>query len=95
MRSRRQRLARLLGRQDHYRRIFCNDKGELSESALAVLADLAREANFGVSHVNATDAELRSNNAMRHMVLHIFARIGLGSDELLSAQRRMMENTHD
>lgn len=90
-----QRIARLLGRQDHYRRVFCNDKGELSESGLAVLVDLAGEANFGASDLTATDADLRTNNAMRHMVLHIFARLALGAKDLLNTQRKIKDMSND
>jgi hypothetical protein len=89
------RATRALGREDHYRRVFCDDKGQLSESGLAVLVDLAREANFGASDLRASDADLRTNNAMRHMVLHIFSRLALGSQDLLNTQRRMKDMSND
>lgn len=90
-----ERVARALGFQDHYRRCFCDEDGNLSESGMAVLRDIAKQANFGASHVGASDAELRSNNAMRHIVLHIFARLALGSEDLLLMQQRMRGSNHE
>lgn len=76
------RVARRLGWQDSYRRVFCDQSGALLPEAQRVLADLAKQANFGVIDVRASDADLRANEGARRMILHIFGRLDLGSDRL-------------
>lgn len=88
------RLAARLGLQDDYRRTFCDQDGRLTDSAVAVLRDLARQANFGRIDPRASDADLRTNEGARRMVLHLFARLDLGSDALLNLSERMREK-HD
>lgn len=91
-----ERLARALGWQDHYRRVFCDpETGELTNSAIKVLADVSREANFGVFDPTASNDDLRMNEGSRRVILHMFARLNLGSDELLNLSRKMREQNHD
>ena len=88
------RIKHLLGWQDDYRRVFCDPaSGELTPAGKRVLADLASEANFGRFDARASDADLRMNEGSRRVVLHIFARLGLGSDRLvrLASDLREME----
>lgn len=87
------RIMARLGFQTHYRRVFCDPQtGELTHSAVAVLRDLAKVANFGRFDPRASDADLRTNEGARRVILHLFARLDLGSDELLNLSKRMREN---
>jgi hypothetical protein len=90
------RIAIRLGMQDHYRRVFCDQAtGQLTDSAVAVLRDLAKQANFGRDDRAASDAALRENHGARRLLLHLHARLDLGSDELLDLAKRMRETTND
>lgn len=85
------RAVRALGRQDQYRRLFCEPDGSLKADAVAVLTDLARQANFGAIDPRASDADLRANEGARRMLLHIYGRLDLGSTRLVDLARRMKE----
>lgn len=90
------RLSYRLGMQDHYRRCFTDPaSGELTDSAVYVLRDLAREANLGRFDPRASDAALRENEGTRRLLLHLFGRLDLNGNELLNLTKRMRETTND
>lgn len=88
------RLSFRLGMQDHYRRVFCDQTGRMTESGVAVLRDLAVQADFGRFDARASEADLRTRDGARKMLLHIIGRIDLGNTELAELAARMRENTN-
>lgn len=88
-------IARRLGWQDSYRRLFCDDAGNLKADAVNVLRDLAREANFGVFDPRASEADLRMNEGSRRIMLHIFTRLDLGEQGLIHLAERMKEERNE
>lgn len=81
--------------QSAYRRALCDPAtGELSDDGVAILRDLARQANFGRDDPGAPEAMLRENAGTRRLYLHVIGRLDLGSDRLQRLSERMRENTN-
>lgn len=89
------RLGFRVEMQKAYRRAFCDPAtGELTDDGVAILRDLARQANFGRDDPGAPEAMLRENAGTRRLFLHVIGRIDLGSDRLQRLSERMRETTN-
>ena len=81
---------------DAYRACFLDpNTGELTAHARTVVADLAKLAGVGVTFPLATDAELRTKEGQRSVVLHLLARFALNDAKFARLSRQLRENEND
>lgn len=78
---------------DAYATVFCGsaDSQTLTPEGARVLADLGRLAALGKVRITATDAELRTSEGQRHVVLHIMQKLRDGGQNLARMARRIRE----
>lgn len=86
----------LLKRQLHraYAKVFCDQRGELTEAAKIVIDDLGRFSGLGMSGQKLSDADLRALEGRRAVVLRLIDNLHM-DDAKLARMARQFRETQD